>query len=362
MLYHVFLFLVEKCGVFNVFKYITFRGFCAIFTAFFFGLYIGSHLIKKFAQIQVSGQPIRSDGPESHLKTKNNIPTMGGLLTVGSVCFSVLLWADLRNIYTWIVITSMLSFATIGFFDDYYKLKLKNSRGISAGTKLFWQLLLASMISIWVVYVNGDSTAFTLSIPFLKNTAIDLGYFYIPFAVTVIVGASNAVNLTDGLDGLAIGTTLIVMTCFTVITYVVGHSIFANYLQFHYIPGVGELAVLSTALIGAGLAFLWYNAYPAKIFMGDVGSLSLGAVIGVLSVITKHELVLVMIGGLFVIEAISVILQVGSYKLRKKRIFLMAPIHHHFEKLGWSESTIVIRFWIIAVLFALLGLSTLKLR
>lgn len=362
MLYYVFLLLVKKWSFFNVFRYITFRSFCAIITTFILGLCLCASLLKVFTKMQQGGQPIRSDGPESHVKTKGNVPTMGGVMIAGSTAVGSLLWADLTNAYVWILMVAMLSFGVIGLVDDYYKLKFRNSRGIKALTKLCWQSLCALMLCMCVVYVGGDVHTTELAVPFLKSGIVNMGYFYLPFVVIVVVGASNAVNLTDGLDGLAIGSVVIAVACFIIITYIVGNAVFANYLQFCHIPGVGELSVFCSALIGASLAFLWYNAHPAKIFMGDVGSLSLGAIIGLLSVVTRHELVLVVIGGLFVVEAVSVILQVVSYKLRRKRIFLMAPIHHHFEKLGWSESAIVIRFWIIAMFCALIGLATLKLR
>ena len=362
MFYCIFLLFVGKCGILNIFKYITFRSFCAILTTFLFNVLLGEYFICKLSSMQRGGQPIRLDGPESHIKTKSNTPTMGGILIVISTSLSTLIWGDLSNTYIWIGFATMIIFGVIGFIDDYYKLKFKNSSGIGARTKLFWQLLFSFLIAQWVMYTSTITPSTMVAIPFLKNLFVDLGLFYIPFVMIVIVGSSNAVNLTDGLDGLAIGLVSIAMTCFTIITYIVGHVVFANYLQLNYVYGVGEMCVFCSALIGASLGFLWYNSYPAKIFMGDIGSLSLGAIIGLLSVITRHELILIIIGGLFVIEAMSVILQVGSYKLRKKRIFLMAPIHHHFEKLGWSESKIVIRFWIIAIFLALIGLATLKLR
>jgi len=323
----------------------------------------GPKVIAYLKKRQQAGQPIRLDGPESHIITKSGTPTMGGVMIIGNVLLSILLWADLTNGYVWILLFTMCSFAFIGFLDDFYKLKHRDSEGIKARSKLLLQCVFGILIDIGIIIYSKDYDSSTgVVFPFLKNTVIHLGWMYPIFSAVVITGSSNATNLTDGLDGLLIGPVIIVSVCLTLIAYLVGNSIFASYLQLYYVQGAGELCIVSASMIGAGLGFLWYNTPPAKIFMGDVGSLSLGAMIGVISIITKHELVLVILGGLFVIEALSVIIQVASYKLRRKRVFKMAPIHHHFEKLGWSESTIVIRFWIIAVLFALLGLATLKLR
>lgn len=349
-------------NVLNVFKYITFRSICAIFTSLAVSFLLGPVFIKSLKKIQYSGQPIRSDGPESHLVTKKGTPTMGGILILFSILISTILLTDLNNPYIWIVLFIMISFALIGFIDDYQKLKHNSSKGISGRTKLFWQFLFALIASTLISKIANPETATTLFFPFFKDCKIDLGLAYLLFNSLVIVGSSNAVNLTDGLDGLATGPIIIAASCFALISYLTGNVIFANYLQIHYVQKAGELVVLCSALIGAGLGFLWYNAPPAKVFMGDIGSLALGAMLGVVSVITKHEIVLFLTGGLFVIEAISVIIQVIFFKTRGRRIFKMAPVHHHFEKLGWSESTIVIRFWIIAIIFALIGLSTLKLR
>ncbi len=363
MFYLIALALVNKFTILNVIKYITLRSIGAVFTSFLISLLFGPILIKFLRTKQKHGQPIRSDGPEGHIVSKAGTPTMGGILIIASTLTSLILWADLSNIYIWIVSAVMIGFAIIGFFDDYYKLKKRNSKGLSAKLKLLWQFLLAFIAVFSISRFDTSITSNSIALPFFKDFMLNLGWFYFVFGSIVIVGASNATNLTDGLDGLAIGPVVIVAACFAIISYLVGNLVFSDYLQLYYVPKAGELCVFCAALIGAGLGFLWYNAPPAKIFMGDIGSLSLGAVIGAISVITKHEIVLFFTGGLFVIEALSVILQIGSYKFRKKkRIFLMAPIHHHFEKLGWSETTIVFRFWIIAILFALLGLSTLKLR
>jgi phospho-N-acetylmuramoyl-pentapeptide-transferase len=274
----------------------------------------------------------------------------------------VLLWADLSNMYIWVVLFILSSYGLLGFLDDYLKVKYKNSKGVRGKLKLVWQFGTALVAVLYLNYFMGLEFKTIVNIPFLKSCFIDLGWFYFVFVLLVIAGTSNAVNLTDGLDALAIGPIMVAAACFALISYLVGHMSFAHYLQLHHVPNTGELAVLCAAIIGAGLGFLWYNAPPAQVFMGDVGSLALGGALGMISVITKHEIVLFIIGGLFVIEAVSVILQVGSYKLRKKRIFKMAPIHHHFEKLGWPETKIVMRFWIISIIFALIGLSTLKLR
>ncbi|CAL7960481.1 Phospho-N-acetylmuramoyl-pentapeptide-transferase [Alphaproteobacteria bacterium] len=361
MLYFLSSFLVYKLHILNVFRYITFRSICAVFTSFLFSLLLGPGVIKLLKEIQKDGQPIREDGPKTHL-SKIGTPTMGGILIMGSALLSILLWANLANYYIWLLTGVMLGYGILGFCDDYLKLKCRSAKGISGKNKLVWQFSLGIITSMTISYLDKTATNTTLALPFFKDVVINLYWFYFIFASIVIVGSSNAVNLTDGLDGLAMGPIITVLGCFALISYIVGNLIFADYLQLHYVNKAGEITVLCAALIGSGLGFLWYNAPPAKIFMGDVGSLSLGAVLGTVSVITKHEIVLFFTGGLFVIEAVSVILQVGSYKLRKRRIFHMAPIHHHFEKLGWSESTIVMRFWILAILFALIGLSTLKLR
>ena len=343
-------------------KYITFRGGMAILTALIISIAIGGKAIKLLKKIQSKGQPIRKDGPKSHLQTKKGTPTMGGVIILFSLLISSLLWCDWTNPYIWVMSFVTFGYAAIGFADDYLKLRYNNSDGIPARYKLLLQILIGGGAAYWVNYLSIDKYSTVLAFPFFKNFFLDLGFFYMVFGCIVVAGASNAVNLTDGLDGLAMGPIIIASSCFALISYLVGNSVFAQYLNVPYVAKSGEIAVFLAAIIGGGLGFLWYNAPPARVFMGDVGSLSLGAAIGVASMITKHELVLVIIGGLFVIEALSVIIQVVSYKLRKKRVFKMAPIHHHFEYKGWSEPTIVIRFWIIAIIFALIGLATLKLR
>jgi phospho-N-acetylmuramoyl-pentapeptide-transferase len=355
-------FLVKYFSFFNVFKYITFRSGCALFTAFLIMLVFGNQFIQFLSSIQKNGQPIREDGPESHKITKKGTPGMGGIFIIFSILVSVLLWGNITNHYILLLTFILVSFGLIGGIDDYRKLKFNNSKGLSAKLKFSLQIILGAISVVIISKMSIDDHATTLVFPFLKNFALDLGAFYFIFTICVIVGASNAVNLTDGLDGLAIGPIIIISAFFAIISYLVGNVVFANYLKIIYVKNVGEIMVFCSALIGAGLGFLWYNAPPAKVFMGDTGSLALGAVIGAISVITKHELILFITGFVFVFEALSVILQVGSFKLRGKRIFKMAPIHHHFEKIGWSEPTIVIRFWILAIIFALIGLASLKLR
>jgi len=362
MLYNLLAPLANEYQVFNLFRYITFRSGGAILTSLLISFIFAPKIIRWLKSRQQHGQPIREDGPESHLVTKKGTPTMGGLIILLSVFVSTLLWADLYNRYIWVVLMITLGFGLIGFFDDYLKVSKKNSKGLPGKLKLLAQGILSLIACLWIQNIAPAGYASEMAVPFFKNILIDLSWFYPVFVIVVIVGSSNAVNLTDGLDGLAIVPISIAAACFALISYLVGHSVFANYLQIHHIPGTWELTVFLSAVVGAGLGFLWFNAQPAKVFMGDVGSLSLGGAIGTVSVITKHELVLFITGGLFVMEAVSVILQVGSYKLRGKRIFKMAPIHHHFEKLGWPESTVVVRFWILAVIFALMGLATLKLR
>ena len=361
MLYNLFVF--HDGWYINLFRYITFRSGCAVLTALIIALLSGPYIIRKLQTISPEGQPIRVDGPESHLKTKKGTPTMGGLIIHLSVFVSTLLWANLSNPYIWIVLFVMGSFAVLGFVDDYLKVVHKNTKGVSGKSKIVVQVLVSFVACFLVQEYSVPDFKSHLTVPFFKDVVINVGYFYPVFVLIVIVGASNAVNLTDGLDGLAIGTIAITCLCFALICYLVGNHVFAQYLKIHYVPGVGEIAVLCAALVGASLGFLWFNAPPAKVFMGDTGSLALGGALGIISVITKHEFVLAIIGGVFVIEALSVIMQVHYFKISGgKRIFLMAPIHHHFEKKGWSESQIVIRFWIIAVVFALLGMATLKLR
>lgn len=323
---------------------------------------VGPFMINWLRVRQKTGQPIRTDGPESHF-AKAGTPTMGGLMIIVSVFVSTLLWADITNPYIWFSLLVFVGYGVIGFWDDYLKLTNKSSDGLSGRLKLLTQLLIGG-IAIWgVVQIAPADLATSVPVPFTKGFAIDLGLFlYIPFALVVVMGSSNAVNLTDGLDGLAIVPSAICAACFGLICYLVGNAVFAGYLGLHFVPGTGEIAVLCGALIGAAMGFLWFNAPPASVFMGDTGSLAIGGVLGIIAIITKHELVLAIMGGLFVLEAVSVIVQVVSFKLTGKRVFRMAPIHHHFEKKGWSEPTVVIRFWIISVILGLIALSTLKLR
>ena len=362
MLYHLLVPLAEDFQLFNLFRYLTFRSGGAIMTSLILCFLIGPRMIRWLRAKQSHGQPIREDGPESHLLTKKGTPTMGGLMMLLSVGVSTLLWADLGNHYVWIVLLVTFGFGAIGFADDYLKVSKKNTKGLSGKLKLLGQFSISLVAVLWTASVAPEAVSSHVALPFVKNFLLDLGWFYVAFAMVVLVGASNAVNLTDGLDGLAIVPIMIAAGCFALIAYLIGNAIYADYLQFTQIPGTGELAVFCAALIGAGLGFLWFNAPPAMVFMGDTGSLAFGGSLGAISVITKHELVLAIIGGLFVMEAVSVMVQVASFKMTGKRVFRMAPIHHHFEKKGWAEPTVVIRFWIIAVILALVGLSTLKLR
>lgn len=361
MLYNLLTPLAEDFIVFNLFNYVTFRTGGAILTALILSFLIGPRMIRKLKSMQGAGQPIRNDGPETHL-AKVGTPTMGGLMILISVTLSTLLWADITNPFIWIALLVMVGFGLIGFGDDYLKLTKRNTKGLSGKLKLVIQTAIAIVATLGITYVLPPHLATSISVPFFKNLFIPLGVFFLVWSVLVMIGASNAVNLTDGLDGLAIVPVAIAAACFGLIAYLVGREGFANYLQIPYVPGTAELSILCGALVGGAMGFLWYNAPPAMIFMGDTGSLAMGGVLGAMAIIVKHELVLVIIGGLFVLETVSVIIQVISFKLTGKRVFRMAPIHHHFEKLGWSESTVVIRFWIIAVVLALLGLSTLKLR
>lgn len=362
MLYNLLYPLSSQYPLFNVFKYITFRTGGAILTALMISFFLGPSFIAWLKSKQKDGQPIRDDGPASHLVTKKGTPTMGGVLILAALSISTLLWADLTNPYIWIVLFVTLGFGGLGAYDDYLKLTKRSSSGLSGKLKLVGQVSIALIASYFVVELSEPEMATNVALPVFKNTFIVLGWMFIPWSVLVIVGASNSVNLTDGLDGLAIVPVMIAAACFGLIAYLVGNSVFANYLQLNLVTGSGELAILCGAMVGAGLGFLWYNAPPAMVFMGDTGSLAVGGMLGVISVITKHEMVLAIIGGLFVIETVSVIVQVFYFKLTGRRVFLMAPIHHHFEKKGWAEQTIVIRFWIIATILALIGLSTLKLR
>ncbi|HEU5048380.1 MAG TPA: phospho-N-acetylmuramoyl-pentapeptide-transferase [Rickettsiales bacterium] len=362
MLYNLLFPLAHDYALFNLFKYLTFRSGGAVLTSLIMTFWTGPHIIRWLKAKQREGQPIREDGPESHLLTKKGTPTMGGIMILLSVFTSTILWADITNHYVWVVLFVTLGFGAVGFVDDYRKLTKRNSKGLPGKMKLLLQFSISLIAAVWIHKVAPANLSTHLAVPFFKDVLINLGVFYFIFAMIVMVGASNAVNLTDGLDGLAIVPIVIASGCFVLISYLVGNLKFADYLQVHHIPNCGELAVFCSALIGAGLGFLWFNAPPAQVFMGDTGSLAFGGSLGVVSVIVKHELVLAIIGGLFVAEAVSVILQVGSFKLTGKRIFKMAPLHHHFEKLGWKEPTIVVRFWIVACILALIGLSTLKIR
>jgi phospho-N-acetylmuramoyl-pentapeptide-transferase len=343
--------------VLYVFRYITFRTIYATITALMISFLLGPWLIATLQRLQI-GQTIRKVGPESHF-VKEGTPTMGGALILLAIILPTLLWADLTNIYIWVTLLVISGYGAVGFIDDYLKVVRKNSDGISARQKMFWQITIA-LVAMVLLYNNGLDTR--LSFPFFKNVNPDLGMFYIPFAILVIVGASNAVNLTDGLDGLAIGPMIIASATFLLLAYLVGNAKLSGYLQITGIQGAGELAILCGAMVGAGLGFLWFNAYPAQVFMGDVGSLSLGGALGIIAVITKNEFVLVIVGGIFVIEALSVIVQVISFRYWGRRVFRMAPIHHHFELKGWAEPKIIVRFWIISIVLALIALSTLKLR
>lgn len=354
--------LHDVWGGFNLFRYITFRTGGAILTALLISFCVGPAVIRWLKKKQGEGQPIRDDGPESHLITKKGTPTMGGCLILLAVGLSTLLWADWYNPYIIMALTVTFGLGALGAMDDARKLMKRNHKGVSGRFKLMVQSAMGALVAYGVMANTPGPINDALFIPVLKDVCLHLGIFFIPWAMFVIVGTSNAVNLTDGLDGLAIVPVMIAAACLALISYLVGHSIFAQYLHIPFVPGVGELSVFLGAWIGAGLGFLWFNAPPARVFMGDTGSLAAGGALGAVAVMIKHEIVLAIIGGLFVMEALSVIIQVGYFKLTRKRIFLMAPIHHHFEKKGWSEPTIVIRFWIIATILALIGLSTLKLR
>ncbi|HTH97762.1 MAG TPA: phospho-N-acetylmuramoyl-pentapeptide-transferase [Stellaceae bacterium] len=348
-------------AVFNLFRYISFRTGCAAMTALIISFIVGPRLIKWLKMKQGEGQPIRTDGPIEHL-AKKGTPTMGGFLILLALISSTLLWADLANGFVWITILVTIGFGLVGFVDDYAKLTKRSSKGLSGRKRLLVECAITLVASIAIIALTGEGLGTKLALPFLKNVLIDMGWLMVPFAMFVMIGASNAVNLTDGLDGLAIVPAMIAAASFGLIAYLAGNLVFANYLQIHHVPGTGELAVFCGALVGAGLGFLWFNAPPAMVFMGDTGSLAIGAALGTISVITKNEFVLAIIGGVFVLETVSVIVQVVSFKTTGKRVFRMAPIHHHFERKGWHEPTIVIRFWIIAAVLAMIGLSSLKLR
>jgi len=376
MFYYLYLALHDEFRIFNLFRYITFRTAYASLTALFLALVLGPWLIRRLKEFQV-GQYVREDGPRSH-QTKAGTPTMGGVLISLCIVVPTLLWSDLRNVFVWLVLAVTLAFAGIGFWDDYQKVRQRQNLGLTARTKLLLQILVSFTFGVSLIFLSAHgfySTALTF--PFFKRFRPDfliasllnniwtypLAFLpFLIFVILVLVGSSNAVNLTDGLDGLAIGCVVISASALTVLTYVGGHAVLADYLDLEHLPRVGELTIFCGAMVGASLGFLWYNAHPAEIFMGDVGSLALGGAIATVSVIIKQELLLPFIGGIFVVEALSVILQVGSYKLRGKRVFKMAPLHHHFELLGWRESKIIARFWIAALVFALFALTTLKLR
>ena len=361
MLYSFLISLIDQFSALNVFRYLTFRTGLAVMSSMIIVFLIGGPFIRFIEAHKITG-PIRDDGPIDHIVKKVGTPTMGGVLILIGILFGTLLWADLNNYYIWVTLFVVTSFGLLGAVDDYLKIKHKNSRGITSWMKIIFQIIL-SLIAVLLLIKYGDYEHLkNLYFPFFKNLALHLGLFFIPFVIFIIVGSSNAVNLTDGLDGLATVPVILVALSFTLICYVVGNTVFSEYLQIPYIANVGEVSIFCGSMVGSCLGFLWYNAPPAKIFMGDTGSLSLGGSLGVVSVIAKHEIVLSIIGGLFVLETVSVIIQVLSFKLTGKRVFMMAPLHHHFEKKGWAESTVVIRFWIISIILALIGLATLKLR
>jgi phospho-N-acetylmuramoyl-pentapeptide-transferase len=346
---------------FNVFRYLTFRTGGAVITALLVAFVFGPAIIRWLKRQQGYGQPIRTDGPQSHL-IKQGTPTMGGAMMLLGITIATLLWADLSNRYVWAVMIVTLGYGLIGFLDDYRKVTKRSSAGVAGKSKLLLEIVLAGAAGYWITTISSPELSGNLTVPFFKDVLLDLGIMYVPFAIFVVVGAANSVNLTDGLDGLAIVPVMIAAGVFVVISYLIGNIVFANYLQVHYVVGAGELAVFCGAIVGAGLGFLWFNAPPAMVFMGDTGSLALGGALGSVAVVTKHEIVLAIVGGLFVLETVSVIVQVASFKLTGKRVFRMAPLHHHYEEKGWAEPTIVIRFWIIAVILAVAGLATLKLR
>lgn len=360
MLYHLFYSLRDQYSVFNVFRYITIRTAYAVLTALIISFILGPWLIKKLGKYQIN-QTIRDDGPPSHL-LKAGTPTMGGLLILIALFIPTLLWARLDNPYIWLLLFTTASLGTVGFIDDYLKIVRKKSTGLKAKYKIGLQIIISLAVGLFLYFFPVDSFETRISIPFFKMVYINLHWFYIPFVMLVIIATSNAVNLTDGLDGLAIGPILIAAGTYALIAYVSGNVKFAEYLQIEYVSGSGELTVFCGAIIGAGLGFLWFNTYPASVFMGDIGSLALGGALAIIAIVSKHELLLLIIGGIFVIEALSVIIQVISYKFIGKRMFQMAPIHHHFELKGWAEPKIIVRFWIIEIILALLSLSTLKLR
>jgi phospho-N-acetylmuramoyl-pentapeptide-transferase len=362
VLYNLLYPLVGEVGAFNLFRYITFRTGAAVITALVLSFLFGPMIIRWLKSKQGEGQPIRADGPPSHMLTKAGTPTMGGALILFALVVSTLLWADLTNGYVWVVLFVTTGFGLVGFADDYMKLTRRSHKGVRGRWRLAIESAIALVGALWIMHLTREPLTSTLAVPFFKALLIQLGWFFPMLAIVVIVGTANAVNLTDGLDGLAIVPVMIAAGCFALIAYLAGNVVFANYLQIHAVPGSGELAVFCGALVGAAVGFLWFNAPPAMVFMGDTGSLSMGSALGSIAVVTKHEIVLAIIGGLFVLETVSVIMQVASFKLTGRRVFRMAPLHHHFEQKGWAEPTVVIRFWIIAMVLALAGLSTLKLR
>ncbi len=358
MLYHLLYSLHYLWSGFNVFRYITFRTILAALTALFLTLFLGSRVIAWLKELQI-GQVVRADGPASH-QVKSGTPTMGGVLIIFSSLVATLAWADLRDIYVWLVLLVVAVFGMIGFVDDYRKLVRRSSTGLTAWQKMTAQIGVALLFALAIWLLPGYSER--LTVPFCKRLLPDLGFWYVPFVVLVVVGTSNAVNLTDGLDGLATGPSLVAFVVYAIFGYVAGHRLLSAYLQIQYVPGVGEITVFCGAMSGAALGFLWFNTYPAAIFMGDVGSLALGAGLGAVGVVTKQEILLLLVGGIFVLETLSVIIQVASFKLTGRRVFRMAPLHHHFELKGWAEPKVIVRFWIIALILALMALSTLKLR
>ncbi|MEE9452354.1 MAG: phospho-N-acetylmuramoyl-pentapeptide-transferase [Gammaproteobacteria bacterium] len=353
-------FLQNYFSAFRVFDYLTFRAILTALTALAIALLIGPATIRRLTALRI-GQMVRDDGPQSHL-SKTGTPTMGGLMILVAIAVSTLLWVDLSNVYVWVALLVTMGFGLIGGIDDYRKIKKQTSRGLSARDKFIWQILLAALVAFYLYFTSELSVTTQLIIPFFKNTIVELGMFFPILAMLVIVGASNAVNLTDGLDGLAIMPTVMVAAALGVFAYVAGNVNYADYLGVPYVPGVGEIAIFCSAIAGAGLGFLWFNAYPAQIFMGDVGALGLGAALGIVAVLVRQELVLFIMGGIFVIETVSVFLQVSYFKMTHKRIFRMAPLHHHFELKGWPEPKVIVRFWIITLVLVLCGLATLKLR
>lgn len=362
MLHYLFTSLADDFSAFNVFRYLTTRTGMAIMTALFFIFVLGPKMIALLKVKQGRGQPIRLDGPQRHIIEKQGTPTMGGLMILAGVLVATLLWADLSNLYVWGVLFVMIGFGAIGFYDDYLKVTRSSTKGFSSKIRLASEFIIAGIVVVCFMWIGNAPLSTSLAVPFFKDLLIDFGSFFLFVGVFVIIGAGNAVNMTDGLDGLAIVPVMIAAGSYGLIVYLVGNAVFAEYLQVHYVKGTGELAIICGALVGAGLGFLWFNAPPAMIFMGDTGSLALGGALGAIAVAVKHEIVLAIIGGLFVLETVSVIVQVASFKMTGKRVFRMAPLHHHFEQKGWKEPTIVIRFWIIAFVLALIGLSTLKLR